>query len=53
MSYVISTSIKVEPYWNVNVDDEKDEEYYRLIKVEPYWNVNFGASSIIFFISLY
>ena len=32
--------IKVEPYWNVNVELLTLLTQNRKIKVEPYWNVN-------------
>ena len=38
--------IKVEPYWNVNLESNYLNVCYQLIKVEPYWNVNFSAASI-------
>ena len=33
-------SIKVEPYWNVNVSSNTFPILIAKIKVEPYWNVN-------------
>ena len=38
-------TIKVEPYWNVNLIHLLNYALYYIIKVEPYWNVN------IFFIT--
>ena len=32
--------IKVEPYWNVNIDNVAVLKNLNIIKVEPYWNVN-------------
>ena len=33
-------SIKVEPYWNVNLKQNEVQQHRKEIKVEPYWNVN-------------
>ena len=35
-----SSIIKVEPYWNVNVEHKRNDFKIPIIKVEPYWNVN-------------
>ena len=41
ISTLILVFIKVEPYWNVNLDNLGYSPYSKVIKVEPYWNVNF------------
>ncbi len=37
---MIDVWIKVEPYWNVNYQEDKLTILSPVIKVEPYWNVN-------------
>ena len=43
----IKNEIKVEPYWNVKIDEGTTGNLILSIKVEPYWNVKYNITDIM------
>ena len=37
---LLKATVSVEPYWNLNINDDKVDFFMQKVSVEPYWNLN-------------